>query len=287
MYIRPLEGILSPMVEPISIRFVVTALYVLAGISYTLLFFNHIKERTRSTRLLIAALSLHFVELLFRGAEAGHAGGAPFVGLSGFMSLFSFLVGCVYLVMEYRYKIKPLGAFHLPVILVIQAAAAIFRSPMTAVPVLKTGHLFVLHVVPAIMAYAALSVSFVSGVAFLLLENRLKHKKFGLLMQNLPNLGLVERMNAAGVKIGLPLLTAGAVAGTAMGYHYFGASYHWDLKNWVTLIIIIIYTLHLTLRRFAGFRGKRAVIVSIIGYGTVIFGFTVVNMVFSTMHSFF
>ena len=252
-----------------------------------MLFFNRIEERGRATKLLIAALCLHVVELLARGAEAGRAGGAPFVGLSGFMSLFSFLVGCVYLAMEYRYKIKPLGAFHLPVILVIQAAAAVFHSPMTTIPVLKTGHLFVLHVVPTIVAYAAFSVSFVSGVAFLLLQRQLKQKKFGLLMQNIPNLGLVERMNAAGVKIGLPLLTTGALAGTVMGYHCFGATYHWDLKNWVTLVIIVIYTLHLILRRFAGFRGRRAVIVSIVGYGVVIFGFTVVNMVFSTMHSFF
>lgn len=275
------------MTAPLMIRFLVTALYIVAGISYTFLFFNRTVERTRSTKLLIAALVCHAVELTVRGAEAGRAGGAPFAGLSGFMSLFSFLVGCVYLAMEYRYKIKPLGAFHLPVILIIQGAAAIFKPSLTVIPILKTGPLFVLHVVPAIVAYAALSVSFVSGVAFLLLERQLKQKKFGLLMQNIPNLGLVERMNAAGVKIGLPLLIAAAAAGTMLGYHYFGADYYWDIKNWVTLGIVVIYGMQLLLRRFAGFQGKRAVWVSLFGYIAVIFGFTVVNMVFSTMHSFF
>ena len=262
-------------------------MYSAAGVAYLRLFLNRPVPPKLPTRLLTAALLFHAIELAARGAEAGAAGGAPFVGLSGFMSLFSFLMGGVYLFMERRYKIKPLGAFHVPIIFIIQLAAAVFKSPLTAVPALKTGQLFVLHVVPAIVAYAALSVSFVAGAAFLLLDRQLRLKKFGLLMQHIPNLDLVENMNAAGVKIGLPLLAAGAAAGMAMGYRHFGNSYHWDVKNWITCSVVAIYTLQLVLRRFEEFRGQRAVLISMFGYGVVVFGFTVVNRFFSTMHSFF
>ena len=271
----------------IGICFLVSLLYLATCITYVRLFLNRPVPATLPTRLLVVSLFCHAVALTARGAEAGAAGGAPFAGLSGFMSLFSFLVACVYLFMEKRYKIKPLGAFHLPVVFVIQLAASVFKSPMTEIPALKTGQLFVLHVVPAILAYAALSVSCVSGAAFLLLERQLKQKKFGLLMQHIPNLDLVETVNAAGVKIGLPLLAAGAAAGIAMGYRHFGNSYHWDVKNWVTISVVAVYALQLLLRRFGGFRGRRSVLISMFGYAAVVFGFTVVNRFFSTMHSFF
>jgi ABC-type uncharacterized transport system permease subunit len=275
------------MPEWVDIRFFVSLLYLAAGSAYVLLFFNRSIGFKTPTVILSSAVAVHLLELLARGAEAGAAGGAPFTGLSGFMSLFSFLVACVYLLIVHRYKTKPLGAFNVPIIFVIQFSAAIFKHPMTHIPTLKTGLLFTLHVIPGILAYAALTVSFVAAIAFLLLDRQLKRKHFGLLMRNLPNLGLVERVNAAGVKIGLPLLCLGAIAGIVMGYSVFGHNYRWDLKSWYTIGVILLYATHPLLRRFSTFRGKRTVIITVIGYLAVIVGFTVVDMLFSTLHSFF
>jgi ABC-type transport system involved in cytochrome c biogenesis permease subunit len=275
------------MMEWVDIRFFVSLLYLAAGIAYVLLFFNCPIGFKTPAAILLSAVVFHFFELLARGAEAGAAGGAPFTGLSGFLSLFSFLVACVYLMMERRYKLKPLGAFQVPIVFAIQCSAAIFKHPVTSIDTLKTGHLFMLHVIPVILAYAALTVSFVAAVAFLLLERQLKRKHFGLLMRNLPNLGLVERVNAAGVKIGLPLLALGALAGILMGYRAFGLDYRWDMKNWYTIGVVLLYAAHPLFRRFSTFRGKRTVIISVFGYVAVIFGFTVVDMIFSTTHSLF
>ncbi len=275
------------MAEWIDIRFFVSVLYFLAAIAYVLLFFNRPSGSKTATALLSSAAGFHFLELLARGAEAGAAGGAPFSGLSGFMSLFSFLTACVYLFMEHRYKTNPLGAFHVPIVFIIQCSAAVFKHPLTHIPSLKTGTLFLLHVIPGVLAYAAFTVSFVAAVAFLLLDRQLKRKHFGLLLRNLPNLGLVERVNAAGVKIGLPLLTAGVIAGIAMGYRAFGAEYHWDVKNWFTIGVVLLYGTHPLLRRRPSFRGKRTVILTVIGYLAVVLGFTVVGVYFSAMHSIF
>ena len=80
---------------------------------------------------------------------------AVFVGLSGFLSIFAFLLGVVYLLLEVRYKVHSLGAFHTTVVFALQLVAALTKAPVTEIHPLKTGHLFVLHVVPAAMAYAA------------------------------------------------------------------------------------------------------------------------------------
>ena len=80
-----------------------------------------------------------------------------------------------------------------------------------------------------------------AAVAYLLLERAIKKKRRGVLMRGLPNLDLVEAVNAAGAKIGVPLLIITALAGIVMGYREWGAAYQWDPKNWVTFAIIAIY----------------------------------------------
>ena len=267
------------------IRFFVSLLYAAATVSYFRLLLRQGKGPNRSTPLLIAAISVHFGELLARGAEAGAAGGAPFVGLSGFMSMFAFLVAVIYLFLEHRHRVYTLGAFHLPVILIFQAVAAIIRTPIGHIPSLRTGHLFVLHVVPSAIAYGAFTVSFVTAVAFLLLDRQLRKKKFGLLMRGLPNLDLVEAVNVAGVRIGVVLLLIGAATGMVMGYREWGNHYRWDLKNWITLLIIATYTSQLVLRRFHAFGGRRSVLLSIIGFIMIVCGFTIINVFFSHIHS--
>ena len=272
------------MVSLFDIRFVVTGLYLAAAVAYMLLLNGKLRGARIPKQLLMAALAGHLVEILARGAEAGAAGGAPFVGLSGFISIFAFLVASIYLYLAERHRVHPLGAFYIPVILVLQGIGALIRTPVTDIPRLKTGYLLVLHVVPSAMAYAAFAVAFVAALAFLLLERQIRKKRFGQLMRNLPNLDLVEKVNAQSVQIGLVLLCFGAIVGVVMGYREWGDAYRWDLKNWATYTIIFVYALQVALRCFWGFSGRRSVLLSLVGFGLVVCGFTVVNYYFSPLH---
>lgn len=267
-----------------DIRFVVTGLYLAASVAYTLLLNGKLNSARIPQRILFVALGGHFIEILTRGAEAGAAGGAPFVGLSGFISIFAFLVAGIYLFLATRHKVHSLGAFYMPVILVLQGTGAIIRTPVTEIPRLKTGYLLALHVVPSAMAYAAFAVGFVAAIAFLLLERQIRKKQFGQLMRNLPNLDLVEKVNAQSTQFGLVLLIFGAIVGIIMGYREWGDAYRWEMKNWVTYIIIFFYSLQVTLRYYWGFSGRRSVLLSLVGFCMVICGFTVVNFYFSSLH---
>ena len=259
-------------------------LYLGAATAYVLLLKGSLKKVSWPTALFRMGLGVHLLVILLRGAEAGAAGGAPFQGISGFLSIFAFLLGIVYLLLEYRYKVHSLGAFHTSVVFALQLVAALTKTPVTEIHPLNTGHLFVLHVVPAAIAHAAFSAGFVAAVAYLLLERAIRKKRRGILMRGLPNLDLVEAVNAAGTKIGVPLLIIGALCGIVMGYREWGAAYEWDLKNWVTLAIIAIYGTQLALRRFAGFAGRRSVMISILGFAVILCGITVINVYFSEWH---
>ncbi len=265
------------------IRFVVSLVYAASATGYVRLLMGKTSGRL-PTRLLIAGLLLHLTEVVVRGAEAGAAGGAPFVGLSGFVSIFALLLGAIYLGLEFRYKVHSLGAFHIPVVFFIQLAGALVKTPVTTIPQLKTGSLVALHVVPTAIAYAALTASFVAAVAYLLLDRQLRNKSFGVLMRGLPDLDLVEAVNTAGVRIGIPLLALGSLIGIGIGYKVFGAEYHWEFKNYVTFVIIAIYVVQLLLRRFAGVTGRHSVVLSCVGFGAIVIGITVINVFFSSLH---
>jgi ABC-type transport system involved in cytochrome c biogenesis permease subunit len=277
------------MEQLLSIRFLVSVVYLVTTATYVGLLRSGKRRASLPSMLLGVSLALHTGEIVIRGAESGAAGGAPFAGMSGFLSIFAYLLGLTYFFLEQRYKkyrIASLGAFYLPVVFVLHLLSVFLKQPINSIPTLNTGFLFIIHVIPTIFAYAALTAGFVAGIAFLLLDRQLRNKRSGLLLRGLPNLDLVERVNASAVKIGLPLVAVGGVLGLGMGYQEWGWEYKWDFKVFVTFGIVAIYAAQLLLRRFAGWQGRRAVIISIIGFIMILLNTTVMNYYFSQLHSF-
>ncbi len=271
----------------LNIRFVAALLYLSAAIAYIVLLRSGKRRSTLSTTLLGVGLALHGIEIIVRGAEAGGAGGAPFASLSGFISIFAFVLGLTYFVLErmYRqYRISSLGAFHVPVLFVLHLWSVFLKQPMLSIPRINTGPLFVIHAMSSICAYAALTAGFVAGVAFLLLDRQLRSKKFDVFMRGLPNLDLVERVNASAVRLGFLLLVVAGIIGLVMGYLEWGWAYEWDVKVWMTAFVALIFGAQLALRRFAGWAGRRAVIVSVIGFVAIVINATVMNFFFSKLH---
>jgi ABC-type uncharacterized transport system permease subunit len=272
------------------IRFFVAAIYLAAAVLYIILLRSGQKQARAPTVLFKVGLIFHAVEIVVRGAESGAAGGAPFVSISGFLSISAFLLGIIYLFLEWRYRrarIASLGAFHVPVLFVLHICSCFIKQPIEEVPTLFTGPLFVVHVGLTLFAYAAFAVSFITGVTYLLLDRQLRQRRYGVLMRGLPNLEFVERVNTSSVKMGLPLLATGTVIGLTMAYRVFGDAYQWDSKVWITIVSIGIFSLQLVLRKFAGWTGRRAVIISVLGFIVILLSATVVNLLLSTvLHGF-
>ncbi len=264
----------------LSIRFFVAALYLIAAIQDIILLRSGRRRAALPSIILGSALLVHLSEIVIRGAESGAAGGAPFASMSGFLSIFAFLLGMTYMFLEQYYRqfrISSLGAFHVPIIFVLHLGSVVLKQPILDVPRLNKGFLFVCHVIPTIFSYSALTAGFVSGIAFLLLDSQLRNKRFDGFLMGLPNLDLLERVNATAVRIGLLLVATGGIVGILMGYKEWGWAYVWDEKVWMTLAIAVIFGAQLVMRRFAGWTGRRAIIVSMIGFLAIVLNATVIN----------
>ena len=89
-------------------------------------------------------------------------------------------------------------------------------------------------------------------------------------------------MNIIGFIMWTFTLMAGAIwAETAWG-RYWG----WDTKEVWTFIIWVVYAGYIHARATRGWRGSRSAWLAIIGFSTVLFNFTVVNLFFKGLHAY-
>jgi cytochrome c-type biogenesis protein CcsB len=85
---------------------------------------------------------------------------------------------------------------------------------------------------------------------------------------------------------GFPFLTVGIITGAAWANYAWGTYWSWDPKETWSLIVWLVYALFLHARVTRGWHGKRAAIISIVGFLATIMCYLGVNLVLSGLHSY-
>ena len=176
---------------------------------------------------------------------------------------------------------RALGSVALPVVLSgLVVAALYFPSDVRPlVPALQNTDLLAIHVAAMILAYAALSVSFASGVLYLVQG---AHDRF----QRLPEARLLDEIGYKSVTVGFPLLAGGIALGAYWANSAWGRYWGWDPKESAALVTLLIYGVYLHMRGLRKWSGARASAVLVIGFGAVLFTYFVVNLWVSGLHSY-
>jgi cytochrome c-type biogenesis protein CcsB len=181
-----------------------------------------------------------------------------------------------------------MGAFVAPFPFIIMAYAALTSKEIQPlIPALQSNWL-VYHVITCFIGYAAFAVSF--GLSILYLSKaraeRLVEGKPGGFWAVIPNSSVLDEISYKTVAIGFPLLTIGIVTGAFWANVAWGTYWSWDPKETWSLIVWLIYAAYLHARITRGWRGKRAAVLSIIGFAATIFCYLGVNLVLSGLHSY-
>jgi ABC-type uncharacterized transport system permease subunit len=235
----------------------------------------------RLTPVLIAGgLVLHFDDLLNRARDLNSV---PYRTLGGSVSLFGWMLGIAYLVLLLRHRERAMGPFLIPFIIVATAVGLLLPDSESAPAKGTHGSVFAFHVTLGILAYAAFTFSFVLSLLYLIQNRQIRRRKTGLLFSRLPALEVIGRMNRTSVSIGLTVLLVSLALGL------FWAEKVWtslaDPKIGWAVLTAVVYGFLLWMDR-RGWEGPRVAILSILGFGLVIFSYTVVNLYFSHAHSF-
>jgi ABC-type transport system involved in cytochrome c biogenesis permease subunit len=125
--------------------------------------------------------------------------------------------------------------------------------------------LFPVHVSLVIFAYAAFFVTFLTGIMYIWQERKLKLKQFKGLIK-LPALDICDAISYKSTNLGFILLTLGMVTGIVWSGRRDGIYWHANPTEMLTLITWMIYMFMIHYRLTAGWRGRRAAIVGIIGF---------------------
>jgi ABC-type uncharacterized transport system permease subunit len=205
----------------------------------------------------IAAVLFHFVSLAEMLNAAHHRLPVDTHETQTFLGL---LLALAFLVVYWRYKTVSLGVFLLPVCFLLGLAPAFHPGQEnTAVPMIHTGWIF-LHVGLLLAAYAALVLSLLASLLYLIQERRLKQKSPTLPW--LPPLETIDQIALKALLFGFPCMTAGLLIGSLIAEATVGASYFRDPKILLAFAMWLVYIAMIHIRRIAGLRGRRAVYLS-------------------------
>ncbi|UCF78289.1 MAG: c-type cytochrome biogenesis protein CcsB [Candidatus Eiseniibacteriota bacterium] len=212
---------------------------------------------------LATGFGFHSVALVVRTIATGHP---PFTGMYEYASCLAWATVLSYLVLQLRRKAENIGVFVAPVAFAVIVVASLFPKDMESqlVPALQSYWLQI-HVTLAVIGEGAFAVAFASSVMYLF---KMRGAKW------LPSLESLDDLTYRAIVIGYPLFTLGALfAGAIWAWKAWGAPWGWDPKEVGSLVIWLIYSAYLHARITAGWRGKRAAILSILGFSAAILSF--------------
>ena len=236
-----------------------------------------------ATGFLVTGFCVHSLAVGLRWTAAGHP---PLVNLHESLSFFAWATVGAYLAFQWRLKVKALGAFVTPLATVIMAASSMQPSHiMPLAPALQSFWLPV-HATICLAADAVFLLAFCLALMYLLQERQIKAKKLGAFFKRLPSLQTLDAMNNLCLKIGFPLLTLGIVTGSIWAEQAWGSYWSWDPKETWSLITWFVYAALLHQRLAIGWQGRRAAIMTIIGFATLIFTFLGVSLLLPGEHTY-
>jgi cytochrome c-type biogenesis protein CcsB len=243
-------------------------------------------SKATSTAILILAIAgfaMQTGSIIFRYSNAGHL---PISSLYDATSFFSWCIVLIFFYLEYRYRLDLLGPFTMPIVFILILSSSMFpREIKPLSPVLQSYWLGI-HTFLAFLGNAAFAMAFGIGIMYLIQEHHLKSKRLCGLFQRLPSLQILDEVNYKLITLGFPLLTLAIITGAIWAESAWGSYWRWDPKEVWSLITWLIYALVLHVRLTAGWRGRKAAILSIMGFISVLFTFFGVNLLLKGVHAF-
>ena len=86
--------------------------------------------------------------------------------------------------------------------------------------------------------------------------------------------------------VAFPIWTFAIIAGAIWGQSAWGRYWGWDPKETWSFVVWVIYAAYLHARATAGWRGRGAAWIGVVGLAAMIFNFYVVNTVLVGLHSY-
>lgn len=239
----------------------------------------------------VVAWLLHLTADVLRGIAAERV---PWANMYEFALTGTLVITTVYLLVLVvaKHDLRFLGTFVSGLVLVLLGVATVnfYVSVVPLPPALQSAWL-VIHVFVATSATGFLALGFALSVVQLMQSRRealvasAKAAKQSFLA-TMPDSATLENLAYRVIIIGFILWTFTLMAGAIWAEAAWGRYWGWDTKEVWTFIVWVVFAGYIHARATRGWRGSRSAWLAIIGFSTVLFNFTIVNLFFKGLHAY-
>ncbi len=248
---------------------VAAALYSL-GLLHAIL--TLVRRREHLFRVALGAFALgavfHFVSIVEEGIVHNRC---PITNFYETLSMCAFLVVIAYLFVHWRYRLESLSVFIFPLVFVAVLVATM-GNPVSAwsSPVVRDAWLTV-HIVLVLLGFAALLFAAVASLLYLFQERELKAKKPRKLYYRLPPLGTLDDLISKSMALGFVLMTLAVIAASTWAFIEHKTAWIRQPEIDISFFTWGIYMVLVFLRTTAGWRGRKAAImtVTVLGFSAL------------------
>ena len=240
---------------------VAAALYSL-GLLHAIL--TLVRRREQLFRVALAAFTFgsafHFVSIVEDGIRNNRC---PIANFYESLSMCAFLIVLLYLFAHWRYRLESVSVFIFPLVFVMSLVATLGK-PVSAwtSPVVRNAWLTV-HIVLVLLGYAALVLTAVASLLYLIQERELKTKKPRQFYYRLPALGTLDDLISKSMAVGFVLITLAVIAGSTWAFIELKSAWIREPKIAISFFTWFAYMAMVFLRTSAGWRGRKAAVMAV------------------------
>jgi cytochrome c-type biogenesis protein CcsB len=235
-------------------------------------------------------LAAHTTGVVLRGVSVHRL---PWGDMYEFVTALTCVAVAFFLAAMIRYRAYYLGLFVMvAVVLVLGLAETVIYTPAgPLVPALQS-YWLAIHVTAMTLATGVFFVAAVAGITYLFVDRHARRLAAGRpagsdgILRRLPGPEALDRLAYRTVVFGFPIWTFGVMAGAIWADRAWGSYWSWDPTETWAFITWVVYACFLHARATAGWRGRRATVIQLLGFGCLIFNVMVISLVVPGLHSY-
>ncbi|GGF45212.1 c-type cytochrome biogenesis protein CcsB [Marmoricola endophyticus] len=240
--------------------------------------------------LTVVAAVIHLLALVTRGLAADPVR-VPWSNMYEFTLTATWVVVALFLVTYKRFKLAWLAPVLSVFVLVVLMVDVLFLyEPVVPLRDALQSPWLVIHVLAAITATGAFTMGGICSALYLVKDrSQTKHGTARGWLASIPSLDALDRLAYRWHAFSFPVWTfAALIAGPIWAEYAWGRYWGWDPKEVWAFITWVVYAGYLHARATAGWKGRRAAIVALVGLATLWFNFVGINFFFGagSQHSY-
>jgi cytochrome c-type biogenesis protein CcsB len=198
-----------------------------------------------------------------------------------------------FLGLSFRFRVYAVGLFLMaPIVLALGLCATVlYTAAGPLVPALHSYWIWI-HVTAMTVAIGSYIVAATFTVLYLVADRHARKQAtspgagFGAVLGRLPGADALDRLSYRTVIFAFPIWTFAVIAGAIWADQAWGRYWGWDPKETWAFITWVVYAGYLHARATAGWRGRKAAYIQLVGFASLLFNLVGVNLWITGLHSY-